>query len=126
MWRSRLVFIVVWVALSGCTDSSSKAAADAAYHRLERQVDIPKLQQWANTVLAESAAGQHSTTNGLVVPGKCLRKGVTTPPDARFLGFTTGERVVAIDFQGGLEFYGIVLGRSDAVFPPDYRVYRLK
>jgi hypothetical protein len=108
----------------GCHDD--KRAAERALAKLQRQTDVDLLQQWASSIIASEDPAERFREQGSTIPPRLLKIEAKDKPKAELIKFTNGEWLIGIDFQSGLEFYGIVLGRDDSKFPRGYDVRRLK
>src|SRR6185503_13099406 len=109
-----LALVIGSTALLGC--KHSRAAAEKSLKKLEEQVDVGALRDWAVSITASQDPESAFTNAGKVMPQRFVRAGKTAPT-LHLYQFGNGEWIIQVDGGFGMEFYGIALAREGVQFP---------
>ena len=129
--RKRMVIVVAVVGvlaalifwLAGGID---RIVAWRAFSKLQREVDVVRLNDWGQRIVTAKAPREAFTNSGAAIPKEFLKHGAV-PPVAQLFDFRDGDSIIALNASfGSWAFSGICLAKTNAFFPGGYRVYELR
>jgi len=121
-----LFYAALTIGLGITLGCNSRAKANAAVAKLERRVDLSQAAAWAKLIVESSDPAKQFQIQGSALPQSLLRTPTSQRPNANLVHFSTGEWIIELDSEMGLEHCGVALGRENAQFPPGYHVYKIK
>lgn len=108
---------------AGC--HRNQAAARRAFAKLEAQTHVNALLRWGGEIIHSTNPEREFERRGNAIPSTILKSSDGDRPVAT-LTQLGDEWFVLIDSRFGVEFYGVAIGRTNALFPNKYRVWVLR